>query len=536
MAQQQANIHIAAPGFGGLNTEDSPVSMDIAYASQADNCVIDKAGRISSRKGFVAYTDNPEILNGAPIEVTMGYRDGAGVAYVFACGDNKIFLQQVTVQARVLVDSVGSLVELTLPVGYTITANNWQIVDFNGVAYFVQAGHQPLKFDPAASITELVVWTEEPSSIVPGAGHPNCMSASFGHLWTGDFDGDKSSLVWSDLLDGDHYSTGSAGSLDLTKHWPAGYDTIIAIHAHNNYLIVFGEVSILVYSVPETGPVYASLVDTVEGIGCVSRDSVQSVGDDVFFLDASGVRSFGRTIQEKSMPVGDVSKNVRTDIKQQILLEDRKQIRAVYSPEESFYALFFPSNHLTYVFDTRQMLENGAYRPTRWSLKLIHCAGRGTGGTTWFGGHGGIFTYEGASDIVLDTDNGNLPVVTPVEMAYYTHPQNFGQPETLKFLKQVDVVIIGPSDSDVTLHWAFDFGITYNVKAINTGGSATRYYYNIDEYEDAQYSGANTLLTENRVNVWGQGRNVKFGFEAKVTESQLSFQELNIQATQGRIY
>ena len=56
------------------------------------------------------------------------------------------------------------------------------------------------------------------------------------------------------------------------------------------------------------------LADTVEGVGCIARDSVQHTGTDILFLSDSGVRSFGRTIQEKSMPMRDISKNVRTDL------------------------------------------------------------------------------------------------------------------------------------------------------------------------------------------------------------------------------
>jgi len=56
------------------------------------------------------------------------------------------------------------------------------------------------------------------------------------------------------------------------------------------------------------------LHDTVEGVGCVARDSVQHTGTDIVFLSDSGVRSFGRVIQEKSMPMRDISRNVRNDL------------------------------------------------------------------------------------------------------------------------------------------------------------------------------------------------------------------------------
>ena len=50
MAQQLQNIHIGAPGFKGLNTQDSPVNIDPAFASVAENAVVDNYGRIGSRQ------------------------------------------------------------------------------------------------------------------------------------------------------------------------------------------------------------------------------------------------------------------------------------------------------------------------------------------------------------------------------------------------------------------------------------------------------------------------------------------------------
>ena len=44
------------------------------------------------------------------------------------------------------------------------------------------------------------------------------------------------------------------------------------------------------------------LQDAIEGMGAVSRDAVCSNGSDVLFVDDSGVRSLGRSIQEQSQP------------------------------------------------------------------------------------------------------------------------------------------------------------------------------------------------------------------------------------------
>ena len=88
---------------------------------------------------------------------------------------------------------------------------------------------------------------------------------------------------------------------------------VVALAAHNNSLIIFGRRQTLIYTGALT-PSTMTLGDTITGIGCVARDSVQMTGEDVIFLSDSGVRSISRTIQEKSAPMRTISRNVNDDI------------------------------------------------------------------------------------------------------------------------------------------------------------------------------------------------------------------------------
>ena len=126
----------------------------------------------------------------------------------------------------------------------------------------------------------------------------NEVLAAYGRLWVADITGNKHTIYWSDFLNGHAWSGGSTGSLDITEVWPSGYDEIVSLAAHNGFLIIFGKKSILVYSGADdtvTSGVFR-LADTIEGVGCIARDSVQHTGTDIIFLSDSGVRSFGRTI------------------------------------------------------------------------------------------------------------------------------------------------------------------------------------------------------------------------------------------------
>ena len=45
------SVSLLAPGFMGLNTQDSQVGLASGYATVADNVVISKGGRLNSRYG-----------------------------------------------------------------------------------------------------------------------------------------------------------------------------------------------------------------------------------------------------------------------------------------------------------------------------------------------------------------------------------------------------------------------------------------------------------------------------------------------------
>lgn len=89
MAEQFTNGSIAAPGFSGLNTQDSSVQLSSGYALKADNCVIDRYGRIGARKGWEKV--NPTILGaGGPVRTVHEFVKADGNT-LWAAANNKIY-------------------------------------------------------------------------------------------------------------------------------------------------------------------------------------------------------------------------------------------------------------------------------------------------------------------------------------------------------------------------------------------------------------------------------------------------------------
>jgi hypothetical protein len=537
MAQQQNNIQIAAPGFAGLNTQDSPVGMDLSYAATANNCVIDKSGRISSRKGQVAVTIDPDTAGNMdvnPVETAYEYVQADGTRTLLLAGDNDSAASALWNQ-----DTVGNLTTVT---GLSATNNNWSFTSLSDNCYMAQAG-EDVMITAGATVAAM---TEQPVDFGTSDGlvDPNIILSAFGHLWVADGTNNKSTVQWSVIttdtgLGATPWSGSGAGLLNVEEYWPNGSDEIVALAAHNNLLVIFGRRSILTYNVPVNvpsgqGPEYSYLQDTIENIGCIARDSVVSIGTDLLFLDASGVRSLNRTIQEKSVPIGDMSMNIRDDLSIAVQGSDLP-VRACYSPEEAMYLLFLPhttdTRATTYVFDTRRPLENGSLRATIWPGRGLRCGLRTDAGKLMLGRTGGLYEYTGGDDV---SSLASEDATAGVTFTYLTRSRNFDQPANLKFPKQVDIILIGGASITMSVNWYFDFSETENTQLITRVG-VTGDQWNEGVWGTAEWGELGGLISVESVNMWGSGKNVSLGFTGTITESPVSIQELNLQALLGRI-
>ena len=503
MAQELRSINLVAPAFKGINTEDSPITQDPSFAEVADNAVIDKRGRIASRKGYNVLTTDKTALGSESLKDVHEYRRSTGASVILSVGNNKVMTGTTT-----LTDISSSI---------SISADNWKIVNFNDKAYFFQRGTQPLVYD-GSSLTQLTGITS--------AKYGNEVISAYGRLWTADTTNDKSTVYWSDLLIGNDWSGGTSGSIDISKVWPDGYDEIVALAAHNGLLIIFGQHSIVVYQGAEA-PATMSLADTVAGVGCVDRDTVQHTGTDVLFLSHTGLRSFGRTIQEKSMPISTLSKTITKDIIEEIQNESTS-FRSVYSPEENFYLLSFVGRGITFCFDLRGALEDGSLRVTRWPQSVFTAYERLEDGTLYIGSDQGISTYSGYQD-----NNQSY------RFRYYSPSLTFGDPSRLKFIKKIKPTIIGSDNATAFIKLAYDFSETYKNVTFTIPQATTVAEFNVNEFGAnssplSEFSGESKQIVRKGLNGTGSGSTVVVGLESDINGSELSLQEINILALIGK--
>jgi hypothetical protein len=512
MSQQLRNLTVAAPAFFGLNTEESPVGMSPNFASVADNCVIDNRGRIGARKGYNNVSTNDVLGTSRGIEGLFEFTKFDGGVVVFSTGNNKIF------------HGTSTLTECTLPNNYTISANNWKITSFKNDVYFFQSGHTPLR--SVAGSTTLVELT--------GAPQANEILTAFGRLWAADVVGDKHTIYVSSLLNGTQW--GGAGhtsfQIDVTQFWPDGYDEVVALTEHNGFFIIFGKHSMLIYDGAQGGDGISNnpadavttifLKDTVEGVGCIERDSVQATGNDILFLSNRGVMSLGRLIQEKSLPLRDVSKNVRTDLMGFVKAETLP-VKSTYSPDDAFYLITFPSSNTVYCFDVRVPLEDGSFRATTWSGIMPLSFAQISSNGFYMGLSTGIVQYD---DYIDDTST--------YTMSYFSQPLDFGDSTVVKFLKKFNITVIGGQNATAILNWGYDYAENYSKQSFTIGGGQAAEFGVAKFNTTAEFSGGVDVNTP-KVNTTGSGNVVSIGVTSTVNNSPFSIQKIDILAKTGRL-
>ena len=299
------------------------------------------------------------------------------VASVSVSGTNKLY--EIT---NLNLDSP-SMTELTLPVGYTMATANVQILDFAGRGIVIVPGSEMLVISNGlvAKASDQAGWlppTDGNSAVIHPTFDPDCGTAAYGRLWLSGLDGDKETIYYSDILNPAQWldlspsptdPLNTAGGLNVSENWPRGKDEIKGIAGHNNNLVVFGRSSILVWGNPqgdpaETGGIF--LADTIKNIGLVNRDAVVSDGRDLLFMDDTGLRSLGRTIQEQSAALGDLTRTCRTAVTRDL----RKALltggcELVYSPKHSMVLMIMRTAGVVWVADTRIQQQDGSYRITR---------------------------------------------------------------------------------------------------------------------------------------------------------------------------
>lgn len=510
-ALQQYPLNL--PGFMGLNTENRTAILGPEWATRLLNTVLDESNRVSSRKGWRALqTEGP--YGTYKFTQMMEHINASDESELIAVADdNKIYRSS---------DGGTSFSDITGTA--TVTDVNMELIPFRDTVVGLQDGQAPIVYN-GTSFSDVADASAPEGGIGVGA---------FGRVWakTG-----PSVLAYSALLDETDWSGSDSGVFDLTSVWPT-QDEIVAVAQFNSVLVIFGRNNILLYtdgagSALGLDPIQAYVVDTVQGIGCAARDSVQSVKGDLVFADNTGLYSLARLLEGRANALNNLSTSVQSDIQTSIaLVTSEYQIKGIYSPADRFYLLSISlgpadeENGRVYCFDTRSPMQDGSLRcagvwdqlvPTANAVRrdLSFICARKTKPAR-------VGVYDG------NTDDG---VVIP--MVYESGWDSLGTTAD-KLLKRISSLLYVQANTPLVFRWAFDFSDSFFTEAVTLAAQTGVAEWNEAEWNEAEWGGG-VQVQEKKVGGKGSGEYVKIGISATVNGSPVSIQNMAVYAKQGRI-
>ena len=520
MAKQLSYKPLNNIGVNGLNTQSNPTTLDSSWLTAAENIVLRESGRISFRKGF-----KQKVL--------------ATTLPIGSIGEN---------EAGVVVAGVGTnmyTVDFTTPdVPWTNvyavpsgTASDWKITPLRDELYCMQAAHEMMEFDTGTwlPISSTSGYNATAASLIT-VMNPSCGMAFYGRMWVGGCSEDKGTLLYSDTLNAHKWGSGAAGYIDLHTVWDS--DEIVSVAPFYGKLVIFGRHNIVIYNGP-TDPSTMVLDEVIRGVGCVSRDSVVAVGDDLMFMSDTGLRSLFRTTEKDKLPLTDLSLNIKDTIVRNIASDSN--IKSVYIESEGVLVVTFVTLGITYVFDIKHKTPNDAPRITTWSFSgersptsLFYSATQG-----FLVGQeaGSIATYEGYYDKTYVS--GGTYTSIPYNGKFKTIWIDLGNSVIASLLKKLKAVISGGPGTNVGLQWYKDFSVTPSLSlgfTLNPTSSGTSALWGASTslFGAAKYAPIYGLREYN-IPLSGSAKFLQLEMSAETAGYTASLQDLTLLYKEGKI-
>ena len=494
------------PGVAGLNKEGRNTVLGPEWATKITNLVIDDEGRLSLRKGTKALAAT--VLDG-DVQVSWSLRTGAGgVQRYCATAAGSIYE---------LIGSTWTSVESGLPDG------NVQFANVDGIAHYVHAGVTKARRQASSGTAFAQI------ALSPGACTA-CVGL-YGRLWL--LTADAVYVSANVLITNAAYTL----TINLGYAFGEGGDEGVAIAEFNGRVVLFGKNNTVIYDNAEdplsSGEDFQK-VETIGGVGCLYRDSVQNVGKDILFLSNLGMRTLGRVIQEKSNPITDAAPQVRDYILDNSVTANEIAVKSAFSAKLGLYVLTISDS--TLVFDTRRPLSNGALRVVEWDADfnapgydsangLILCRGIVP------------YQYTGALDGVTSGGTGGAPFEGDFEGGWLDFGQIAeGAGALIKYLKKIHMTFVGGNGATLTFKWTTDFSTAFRTSNVTiptpSGGS---FFGGTAFFGGGSTFGSSVVIANKTKNASRSGRVVKVGFTIQNSTSTFSVNRMDVFAKIGRL-
>lgn len=506
MAKELTPFSVVGPGSLGLNTKSSSLEIGPEYCTTVRNAVISDTGVLAAREGFIVQ-NNTQIANGEPIKVLHDYIDTGEQSRIISTANLQIF------------EGTGDPTEVTGSIT-TPTDDNWKFVNFAGKCVGVQQGHAPIVKTDGGSFADI--------SFDTAPDDPVDVLSAFGRVWY--VDADRQTIRYSDLLQEDVLDSGSSGIVNMYTVWGNGNDEIVALSEFNNFIVVFGRKQIVLFSGGEDPNNNLQIVDIVSNTGCIARDSVQNIGDDIIFLSEQGIISLARNVQAggdvRSLPLANLTDNVSDFLSTFSLSEPPSNIKSCYKPDDGYYLITFPNSDRVFYLNLRYPSKDNTARVFVWTGITPTALLVDRSDNLYIGKPGIIGIYGGFSDGGQDYD-----------LFFKTgFTSGSSQDRTIKKIpKQAVLIIKGGYSTEITFLWSYDFLPTVydnETQEVSTEFEASE--YGIDEYDISEYSRVN-LVSTLIYRLSGTGKAFQYGMRAKIVGSELEVQRIDLYLKSGKV-
>jgi hypothetical protein len=330
---------------GGWNVVDSDLNLSSKFSKRLANMQRSVDGGQEIRAGTKLFADCSEYLDEI---VHSEYYNG----YVVAVGQNgKLVMADSLGKVSLIWDAERASKLPGAPLGWTTNNKYTSSSVFNGNLILCNGVNKPLSINTSMAVTYLNDLATGSNANVPicryiathgrylvMAGDPDFVdrihiSSTDTAIWVGDD------------------APNDAVSIDLGSRVPVGSDIIKGIGKFRTNIIVAFEDVLL----PGTLGVFDSggdhtptFDDAIENVGAIGHKTIQTVGDDMFLCDATGVISVQRAVLSTSTKAERFSQLVDPEIQADLdridkvsTLEDR--VFSVYNAQFNDYMLFVPN-------------------------------------------------------------------------------------------------------------------------------------------------------------------------------------------------
>lgn len=282
---------------GGINAALPARDIGDDQLADARNFLLTKEVTLRKRPGVQRISSTNQFTS-APVRSVHHWRRSNGTKAVIATSGAAIW--------RTTGTTLGSMTFTDITGGLTLPADaHWEWHQFDDALYGFNGavtGNNPVKIANTTSnaIAAPAGWTTYPLT--------GC--AAFRRLWHVDAAA-PNTIHGSDLGDADAYP----GTADADVSLVIGEDEddgIVAIRAWRGRIMVFKRSRIyqIVPGEPNTDPSLFQVRLYSQGIGCVSRHTIQEVLDDIVFLSDAGVASLAATEKFGDFKQAIMSSNV----------------------------------------------------------------------------------------------------------------------------------------------------------------------------------------------------------------------------------